>query len=194
MKHKDARRLLDEYHQQEEMLKAQEPIFDQLVKQTIMRAFDQLATNAGSRSSCEDDPKGCTILDVDVDAEIIVHTTAYKGPPKHRKQCSGDSYCSCSHSIPRAIIAYLKRMRTNKHRGRTVLITKNEFWPCTECEKITADSEIIDMIVCDKTPHLKEGYLTTSYRPEYIPHFAKHEIEADLNNTYIKSWLAGFDV
>lgn len=165
-----------------DMLMQQKPTMDQLVKQVILRTFNQLETNALRLSTCLWMPSGCAILDITVDTELVHHFSAYRGPHINSEHiCPGDSYCRCSTAISRVIMAYLKQIRLNKPKAKTILVTKNEFWPCFQDQKIIADSGIIDVVICDAESIL--------YRPTYIPNYSKCEIEADIDNTIIKEFL-----
>lgn len=160
------------------MLEGQKPTIDMLVKQVILRTFDQLKTNAEIESKCKYRPEGCTILDISVEKELIEHFTAYRGPHIDSTNDCNAPYCNCSHAETRAIIRYLKQLRINKLRGRTILITASKFWPCDSCMRIILDSEIIDLIICE-----------TAYIPQYIPHLFKQQIESDTDNKLIRNWL-----
>jgi len=69
------------------MLEACKPTVDQLVKQTILRALDQLEVTAEVKSKCKYRPEGCIILDIDLKNEIITHYTEFRSPCIASQSC-----------------------------------------------------------------------------------------------------------
>ena len=86
-----------------------ETTFEQLIKQTILKAFDDIKLLAEKNQVCKRKAVGAAILEIDLKRELITHYTAINGPSGPNNKCSGEKgNCGCSHSEPRVIMKYLK--------------------------------------------------------------------------------------
>lgn len=163
---------------------------EQLVRQTILRSFDEIKRIAEQNQVCKRKAVGCAILEVDVESQLITHTTAINGPSGAKNKCSNiKGACGCSHAEPRAIMKYLKRCKRNGHRGKTILLTT--FSSCINCANIIIDSGVIDVVAYEILaehwaiePHNAKARLDRS-----MPHYTKEQIENDIECQLIEKWL-----
>lgn len=178
-----------------QMLKAylgikEETTFEQLVKQVILKAFDDIKLLAEKNQVCKRKAVGCAILEIDLEKELIIHTTAINGPSGSRNKCSNIvGACGCSHAEPRAIMKFLKHSKRNDQRGKTILLST--FSSCVNCSNIIIDSGIIDIVAYEiladhwaAEPNNAKAMLDRS-----LPHWNKQQIEQDVENTFIRNWL-----
>lgn len=163
---------------------------EQLVKQVILRAFEQIKVEAEKNQVCKRKAVGCAILEVNLKEELITHIMAINGPSGPNNECSNIvGACGCSHAEPRAIMKYLKRCKKNGHCRKTILLST--YSACVNCANIIVDSGVIDVVAYEilaehwaEEPRNAKAMLDRS-----LSHWTKKQIEEDLENTLIKRWL-----
>lgn len=166
--------------------------FEQLIKQVILRSFDEIKINAEKHQVCKRKAVGSVILDINLQDELITHYAAINGPSGIDNECSNVvGACGCSHAEPRAIMKYLKRARRRcKIRGKTILLST--YSPCVPCANLAVDSESIDAFAYEiwtphwnKDPYHADDIISNSN----MPYWTKQLIEDDVENIMIKNWL-----
>lgn len=159
--------------------------FEQLVKQVILRSFDQIKTEAEKNQVCKRKAVGCAILEISLEKELITHYMAINGPSGPNNECSGEKgNCGCSHSEPRVIMDYLKRRKRNGQVKTIILTTYSE---CNNCANIIVDSGVIDIAAYDiYAAHWPKGI---EILKNSMPVWTKQQIEEDIEINLIKSWL-----
>jgi len=166
------------------------PTFEQLIKQVVLRTFDQIKIEAEKNQVCKRKAVGAAILEIDLQNELIIHFTAINGPSGPENKCSGiKGACGCSHAEPRVIMKYLKQMKRNGQRGKTILLIT--FSACVNCANIIIDSGVIDAVAFETlTEHWAvEPNNAKAMLDRMLPHWTKEQIEKDLDNKLIKNWL-----
>lgn len=179
-----------------ELLKANMRIVDnltmeQLVKQVILRTFDNIKTLAEENQVCKRKAVGAAILEVNFKDQEIRHFTAINGPSSEFNKCKNIvGACGCSHAEPRVIMEFLKKSKRNGHRGKTILLST--YSPCVNCANIAIDSGIIDVFAYEilaehwaKEPNNALAIIERSS----IRLWTKEQIEKDGENERIKYWL-----
>lgn len=167
--------------------------FEQLVKQVILRSFDNIKTEAEKHQVCKRKAVGAAILEINLAAELITHFSAINGPSGEKNVCSNVvGACGCSHAEPRVIMDYLKR-RKNKYLNyhvKTILLST--YSPCVSCANLAIDSKIIDAFAYEiwapywnKHPYFADRILDNSP----IRYWNKFLIEADIEMNLLRSWL-----
>jgi len=165
------------------------PIFDQLIKEVVLRTFDQIKIEAEKNQICKRKAVGAAILEIDLEKELVTHFMAINGPSGEKNECSNIvGACGCSHAEPRVIMKYLKRHRRN---GQVKTILLSTFSACVNCANIIVDSNIIDVVAYEiladhwaVEPHNAKAMLDRS-----LHHWTKQQIEEDIENNLIKNWL-----
>ena len=123
----------------------QRPLFHQLVKQVILRTFEQIKIEAEKNQVCKRKAVGCAILEINFKEQLITHFMAINGPSGPKNKCSNiKGACGCSHAEPRAIMKYLKRRAKNGGDKKVILLTT--YSACVNCSNIIIDSGIIDVV------------------------------------------------
>ena len=166
--------------------KIETPTFGRLIKQVILRSFDEIKLMAEKNQVCKRKAVGCTILEIELEQQLIIHYSAINGPSGPNNKCSGEKgNCGCSHSEPRAIIKFLKQSRRNLLRGKTIILTT--YSECNNCANIIVDSGIIDVAAYDiYATHWPKG---VEILKNSMPVWTKQQIEEDVENNLIKDWL-----
>lgn len=170
----------------------EETTFEQLIKQVILKAFDDIKLLAEKNQVCRRKAVGCAILEIDLEYELIIHTTAINGPSGLNNECSNIvGACGCAHAEPRAIMKYLKQSKRNGQRGKTILLST--FSACINCANIIVDSGVIDVVAFEilaehwaVEPNNAKAMLDKS-----LLHWTKLQIEEDVENSLIRNWLLG---
>lgn len=163
---------------------------DQLVKQVILRTFEQIKEEAEKHQVCRRKAVGCAILEVDLQDELITHFTAINGPSGPNNKCSNiKGACGCSHAEPRVIMKYLKQTKRNGYRRKTILLTT--FSSCVNCANIIIDSGIIDVVAYEILAEhwAVEPNNAKAMLDRTLPHWTKQQIEEDIDNKLISNWL-----
>jgi len=166
------------------------PTFEQLIKQVVLRTFDRIKIEAEKNQVCKRKAVGAAILEVDLQNELIIHYTAINGPSGLENKCSGiKGSCGCSHAEPRVIMKYLKRMKRNGQRGKTILLTT--FSACINCANIIIDSGVIDVVAFEILAEhwAVEPNNAKAMLDRTLPHWTKQTLEDDYDNNIIKDWL-----
>lgn len=162
-----------------------------MVKQIILRTFDEIKTDAENHQVCKRKAVGAAILEIDLTKEAIYHFTAINGPSGSRNECSNVvGACGCSHSEPRVIMEYLKHRRSNDHNIKTILLST--YSPCVPCANLAIDSKVIDAFAYEIwTPHWnKHPYFADKILDNSpIRYCNKQGLEADIEMNYLKDWL-----
>lgn len=165
------------------------PTFDQLIKQVILRSFDEIKTMAEKNQVCKRKAVGCVILEIDLQKELITHYSAINGPSGPNNKCSNIvGACGCSHSEPRAIMKYLKRRKRN---GQVKTILLSTYSACVNCSNIIIDSNIIDAVAYEILAEYWNEYPreANAMLERSLLHWTKQELEEDLDNNLIRNWL-----
>lgn len=169
-------------------IKEEDITMEELVKQTILRAFKDIKSDAEKHQVCKRKAVGCSILEVNFEDQLISHFTAINGPSGPKNKCTGiKGACGCSHAEPRAIMNFLKKHSANGHRGKTILLTT--YSSCVNCANIIIDSGIIDAVAYEiLAPHWSQAH---GMLDRTIPHWNKLEIETGMKDVAIRKWLLG---
>lgn len=165
--------------------------FEQLIREVILRSFDTIKTEAEKHQVCKRKAVGCTILNINLQDELITHYMAINGPSGKGNECRNVvGACGCSHSEPRAIMKFLKRHRKSRTRGKTIMLCT--YSPCVNCSNIVIDSDVIDVLAYEiradywaNPPHNADALIERS--PVRL--WTKAGIENDLENKLLKEWL-----
>lgn len=164
--------------------------FEQLVKQVILRSFDQIKTEAEKNQVCKRKAVGAAILEISLEKELITHYMAINGPSGPNNECSNIvGACGCAHAESRVIMDYLKRRKRN---GRVKTILLSTYSPCVPCANLTIDSEVIDVFAYEIwTPHWnKHPYFADAIiQHSNLLYWTKQLIEEDIEMNLIKNWL-----